>query len=222
MISWVKKSGNHSVQTLPDDGHSEASRREVLKALAVVGVGSTTFRRALAAQASQAGTVTPEMIKQAEWIAGLELTEEERTSTARSVAAEPPVVRRAAQGRRRLRRAAGLDVLPDAAAPGRRRSGATRRGRPRRRTPERPDSDEELAFLPVTELSALIRSRQVSSTELTKLYLDRLKRFDPLLKCVVTLTEDLALEAGGAGRPGDRRRRAIAARCTASPGEPRT
>ena len=46
----------------------------------------------------------------------------------------------------------------------------------------------------MTELSALIRSRQVSSMELTKLYLDRLKRFDPLLKCVVTLTEDLALK----------------------------
>ena len=34
----------------------------------------------------------------------------------------------------------------------------------------------------------------MSSTELTKLYLDRLKRFDPLLKCVVTLTEELALK----------------------------
>src|SRR6202041_2183198 len=30
--------------------------------------------------------------------------------------------------------------------------------------------------------------------ELTKLYLDRLERFDPLLKCVVTFTEDLALK----------------------------
>ena len=34
----------------------------------------------------------------------------------------------------------------------------------------------------------------MSSTELTKLYLERLKRFDPLLKCVVTFTEDLALK----------------------------
>ena len=58
----------------------------------------------------------------------------------------------------------------------------------------RPGSAEELAFLPVTELSSLIRSRQISSIELTKLYLDRLKRFDPLLKCVVTFTEDLALK----------------------------
>ncbi len=46
----------------------------------------------------------------------------------------------------------------------------------------------------MTELSALVRSRQVSSTELTRLYLGRLKRFDPLLKCVVTLTEEVALK----------------------------
>src|SRR5205085_751417 len=58
--------------------------------------------------------------------------------------------------------------------------------------PKRPESDEVLAFLPVTELSALIRTRQVSSAELTKLYLARLKRFDPMLHCVVTLTEELA------------------------------
>ncbi|MBI1730467.1 amidase [Candidatus Acetothermia bacterium] len=53
---------------------------------------------------------------------------------------------------------------------------------------------EELAFYPVTHLAKLIKSRKVSSMELTEMYLDRLKRFDPKLKCVVTLTEDLALK----------------------------
>ena len=47
---------------------------------------------------------------------------------------------------------------------------------------------------PVARLAGLVRSGQVKSVELTKLYLDRLKRFDPILKCVVTLTEDLALK----------------------------
>ncbi|HUG90853.1 MAG TPA: amidase, partial [Planctomycetaceae bacterium] len=51
-----------------------------------------------------------------------------------------------------------------------------------------------LAFLPVTELAALVRTRQVSSLELTKLYLERLEKYDPVLKCVVTLTADLAIE----------------------------
>jgi Asp-tRNA(Asn)/Glu-tRNA(Gln) amidotransferase A subunit family amidase len=57
----------------------------------------------------------------------------------------------------------------------------------------RPQTDEDLAFLPVTQLAALLRARQITSTELTKLYLSRLKKYDALLKCVVTLTEDLAL-----------------------------
>ena len=59
---------------------------------------------------------------------------------------------------------------------------------------ERPESDEELAFLPVTELSALLRARKVSSVELTRLYLDRLERHDPTLQCVISRTDELALE----------------------------
>ncbi len=53
---------------------------------------------------------------------------------------------------------------------------------------------EEIAFLPVTALATLIESKRIASTELTKIYLDRLKKYGDLLKCVVTLTEDLALE----------------------------
>src|SRR5205823_12591734 len=60
-------------------------RRAVLKGLAALGLGSLTFRRALAVQAAQAGKVTPEMIKQAEWIAGLNFNDEERAGAARSV-----------------------------------------------------------------------------------------------------------------------------------------
>ena len=53
---------------------------------------------------------------------------------------------------------------------------------------------EELCFLPVTELSALVRARKITSTDLTKMYLARLKKYSPKLLCVITLTEDLALE----------------------------
>jgi Asp-tRNA(Asn)/Glu-tRNA(Gln) amidotransferase A subunit family amidase len=178
-----------------DDARGEVGlrRRTVLKGLAALSVGTVTFRRAVAAQAAQAGAVTPEMIKQAEWIAGLDLTDAERTSTARSVT-------RSLRAYADLRKVdIGYDVPPALTffpAPitpvaGVRRNQAVTA---ETKTPRRPESAEELAFLPVTELSRLIRSRQVSSTELTKLYLDRLKRFDPLLKCVVTLTEDLALK----------------------------
>ena len=53
---------------------------------------------------------------------------------------------------------------------------------------------EEIAFWCVTDLAQLIKSRQITSTQLTGMYLDRLKRYDSQLKCVVTLTEELALK----------------------------
>jgi Asp-tRNA(Asn)/Glu-tRNA(Gln) amidotransferase A subunit family amidase len=57
-----------------------------------------------------------------------------------------------------------------------------------------PDRREMLAFLSVTQLGDLIRRRLITSTKLTQLYLERLKEFDPKLKCVITLTEELALK----------------------------
>jgi len=60
--------------------------------------------------------------------------------------------------------------------------------------PELPADLEEIAFWPVSKLAGLIRSRQISAVALTEMYLNRLKRFDPLLHCVITLTEDLARE----------------------------
>ncbi|MEP0774640.1 MAG: amidase, partial [Acidobacteriota bacterium] len=53
---------------------------------------------------------------------------------------------------------------------------------------------EDLAFLSVGELSALLRTRQVRAQELAELYLDRLRRLDEKLQCVVTLTPERALE----------------------------
>ncbi len=60
--------------------------------------------------------------------------------------------------------------------------------------PVRPADPEALAFLPAVTLGRLIASGQISSVELTRLYLERLKRYDPLLLAVVTLTEERALE----------------------------
>jgi Asp-tRNA(Asn)/Glu-tRNA(Gln) amidotransferase A subunit family amidase len=57
-----------------------------------------------------------------------------------------------------------------------------------------PDSPEELAFYSVEQLGALLKSREITSEKLTRLYLERLKKQDPILHCVVTFTEDLALE----------------------------
>ncbi|HTW63576.1 MAG TPA: amidase [Bryobacteraceae bacterium] len=58
----------------------------------------------------------------------------------------------------------------------------------------RPSNLEDVAFWPVTDLSALIATHQVRSVELTEMYLDRLKRYDPKLEFVVTFTDDLAMQ----------------------------
>src|SRR5439155_19898501 len=55
-----------------------------------------------------------------------------------------------------------------------------------------PTELDELAFLPVTELSELVRRKRVTSVQLTQMYLARLKKYDPVLRCVITLTEDRA------------------------------
>jgi Asp-tRNA(Asn)/Glu-tRNA(Gln) amidotransferase A subunit family amidase len=59
--------------------------------------------------------------------------------------------------------------------------------------PPLPSNLDEVAFWPVTWLSHLIRTRQVSSVALTEMYLQRLRRYDSVLRCVITLTADLAL-----------------------------
>ena len=57
-----------------------------------------------------------------------------------------------------------------------------------------PGRDEDIAFAPVSVLSRWIEARALTSERLTRIYLDRIERFDPKLRCVITLTRDLALE----------------------------
>ena len=168
-------------------------RRRFLEAVSVFGVSSSVFGRALLAQAEDAPRITSDMIRQAEGVAGLSFNDEKRKLLAkglngllddyeklRSVVLDngvPPALTFVPAPSERSIQAAGesavraIDSAPAA----------------------RPASDEDLAFAPVTELASLIRARQVSSVELTRMYLDRLHRYDPALHCVITFTDDLAL-----------------------------
>ncbi len=56
-----------------------------------------------------------------------------------------------------------------------------------------PSEDAAIAFSTVTQLSRWIEARKLTSERLTRIYLDRLKRFDPQLRCVITLCEEHAL-----------------------------
>jgi Asp-tRNA(Asn)/Glu-tRNA(Gln) amidotransferase A subunit family amidase len=177
-----------------NDRFPRPTRRHLLKVLAGLGVGSAVFRRALAAQADRGVTVTDTMIQQAEWIAGLKLSDADRKALVAGLNA-------ALRDFERLRAVPLPNHVPLALAfppaPWLPPSHEPTHGpvEPINRVaPKRPDGDEDLAFLPVTALAALIRDRKVSSTELTKLALSRLRLYNSALHCVVTFTEELALK----------------------------
>lgn len=194
----IRRSYNKATMNEPlsptDSVSQKVRRRTVLKSLAGLGVGTAVFQRTIAARAAEAGKVTAEMIQEAEWITGLQLTEEEREQTAKSVQ----------RGLRSLEALRCVDVgydVPPALhfhpAPAQPANANQRAGRVQLREaapPQRPAADEDIAFLPVTELAALVQSRKLTSLELTKIYLERLKFYNPVLNCVITLTEDLALK----------------------------
>lgn len=168
------------------------TRRQVLTALTGLGIGSAVLHRALAQQVQDSGKeISTEMISQAEWIAGLELSDDERKAIIGAL--------KNSQKNYAALRAVPLDnsVAPAIGFLPRERTGAERvevTATPIESAPPQVDkSSDNLSFLPVTELAALLKSRSITSLELTKRYLDRLKKYDPALKCVVSLTEELAL-----------------------------
>jgi Asp-tRNA(Asn)/Glu-tRNA(Gln) amidotransferase A subunit family amidase len=56
-----------------------------------------------------------------------------------------------------------------------------------------PSDDAAIAYAPVTHLSRWIESRKLTSERLTRIYLDRVERYDGQLRAIITLTRDLAL-----------------------------
>jgi Asp-tRNA(Asn)/Glu-tRNA(Gln) amidotransferase A subunit family amidase len=170
------------------------TRRALFQMLAGFGVGSAVFQRALAADVEKAKSVTVEMIQQAEWISGIKLSDDDRKDLVKEL--------NASQSHFRELRAVklGNNVAPALAfqpAPWMPATEGVPHGNVEptvRAAPQKPDGAEDLAFLPLTSLAALVRTRQLSSVELTRLYLERLKKFDPALHCVVNYTEDLALK----------------------------
>jgi Asp-tRNA(Asn)/Glu-tRNA(Gln) amidotransferase A subunit family amidase len=156
------------------------------------GVSLALMPGALMAVAQDSPRITREMLEAAAKIAGVSFTREEQQAilTRLNSSAGPlpgfDVLRGADLGSTQPAFVFN-PVLPGKTLP-------TERRPIKRRAIEvsMPATDEELAFLPVTHLARLIETRQIKPTDLTKLYLSRLKQYDPKLLCVVNLTEDLA------------------------------
>ncbi|HEY5691782.1 MAG TPA: amidase [Cyclobacteriaceae bacterium] len=58
---------------------------------------------------------------------------------------------------------------------------------------DRPMNDEAIAFMTVAQLSNLIKNQKITSIDLTRIYLARLKKYNDTLQATVTITEELAL-----------------------------
>jgi Asp-tRNA(Asn)/Glu-tRNA(Gln) amidotransferase A subunit family amidase len=169
------------------------NRRRFTAFFAGFGLAGTALPRLLWAEVERTGGVSKEALAGAEKLAGLEFTDDERELMLKGLdeLREDYAKLRDVPLDNSVSPALRFEpVLPGMEIPERK---LTARGS-RPRLTARPSDDAELAFLPVTELGNLIRIGEVSSVELTTLYLDRLKTYDPELHCVITLTEERAME----------------------------
>jgi Asp-tRNA(Asn)/Glu-tRNA(Gln) amidotransferase A subunit family amidase len=175
-----------------DEQKLAVNRRRFITGLAAAGVTSTLLPGALVAVAQDTDEVTVEMLAAAQRICGLEFSADELERIAARLnrpGGRPDVgTLRAANLGNSVQPAIVFNpVPPGMTLPAERR--------PMRRAEvavAMPSSDEELAFLPVTHLAKLVETRQVKPSELTELYLARLRRYDPTLHCVVSYTEEMA------------------------------
>ena len=170
------------------------NRRRFLAGLSAAGVGSAVLPGALLAVAQDADEITIEMLESAQRIAGLRFSRDElqrivgRINRPGGSGPDLETIRAANLGNNSPLALVFNPVPPGTVLPAEQH--------PMRRAPvavAMPTSDEALAYLPVTHLARLVETRQVKPSELTELYLARLKRYDARLHCVVSYTEELAL-----------------------------
>ncbi len=167
-------------------------RRRFIAHCSAIGLAGTAVPAALWEFGQQGGKVTKEMLADAEAVAGLQFTDAERELMLEDVNETLE-----AYGKLRtvtIPNSVHPAFVFDPVLPGRTlevTEPASRRTRPSGIT--RPHDLQETAFWPIADLAALIQTGQVTSVELTEMYLDRLKRHGPSLECVITLTEELAM-----------------------------
>jgi Asp-tRNA(Asn)/Glu-tRNA(Gln) amidotransferase A subunit family amidase len=190
-------------------------RRRFLGVCSAAGLANTMLPGALLALASQAASaqavdpaklgelskVTPEMLDAAAAISGITLTAEQKTMVLDGINSQ----RNSAASIRKLNlpNSVAPAFIFDPVPPGMVLDTAKR---PIRLSPATHIGLEEgggpdgsgIVFRTVRELAELIRTRRITSTDLTKMYLTRLKRLDSRLHCVITLTEERALKQAAA------------------------
>jgi Asp-tRNA(Asn)/Glu-tRNA(Gln) amidotransferase A subunit family amidase len=169
-------------------------RRSFMGYFAGAGLSSTLFPGVLWAKLAAGADITVETIASAEEVAGVRFEPAERELMLDGLKQQEQRIE--ALHKVSLPNSVSPAIVFDPVPPGKKIPEATHRPMVRSKVTARaPSTDsEELAFLPVSELSELVRRKRVTSVQLTQMYLARLKKYDPILKCVISLTEDRALK----------------------------
>ncbi len=193
----------------------DATRRRFLAVSTAAGLGSTLFPGALlglvasgavAQDAERAGenkaalpTITEAMIDAAAAIAGVSFTGEQRQMMLEGLKSQREDIVTVRQ--LGLPNSVAPSLVQDPVLPGTTLD-TVRRPAKLGAGPSvagiSASQEEQVAFASVRQLGALLRAKKVTSVELTKLYLERLKRYDPKLHFVIALTEQRALAQAAA------------------------
>jgi Asp-tRNA(Asn)/Glu-tRNA(Gln) amidotransferase A subunit family amidase len=169
-------------------------RREFMKVCSGMGLGATLFPGVLWAQAQGKAKITKEMIENAASLADVSLADEYKEMMLDNLNQQ-------AKGYEEIYalhipNSVDPALIFDPVLPGMKfetqRKAIRISKAPAAASSEVPKNLEKLAFASVRELAELVRTKKVSSTALTEMYLERLKRYDGVLKCSVTLTEERA------------------------------
>lgn len=170
-------------------------------ALAAIGAATATAPSCTspskqAKSAAKPDGISANTIKHAEKLAGITFTTAERKQILNTIDEQLSILAaRLANGR--IPNHTSPATIFAAQLPGTELVRATPTGNPWSNLPDPgrcPTDDIELAFAPVWKLGQWLREREVTSEKLTRLSLSRLKKFNPTLNCVITLTEDLAMQ----------------------------
>ncbi|MFL5510542.1 MAG: amidase [Gemmatimonadaceae bacterium] len=169
-------------------------RRSFMGYFAGAGLGSTLFPGVLWAKLAAGAEITVETIASAEDVAGVHFDQAERELMLDGLKQQEQRIE--ALHKIPLDNSVSPAIVFDPLPPGKKIEPTTRRPMVRASVAlrARPADLEDLAFLPVTELSELVRRQRVTSLELTQMYVARLKKYDPVLRCVISLTEERALK----------------------------
>src|SRR2546423_6096920 len=172
----------------------ELDRRSFMGYFAGAGLASTLFPGVLWAKLAAGAEITVETIASAEEVAGVHFDQAERELMLDGLKQQEQRIE--ALHKVPLANSVSPAIVFDPLPPGKKIQPEPRRPMVRSEVaPRARVSDvDQLAFLPVTELSELVRRRRVTSLELTQMYLARLRKYDPALRCVITLTEDRAFK----------------------------